>query len=1511
MKKALKILGIIIAVILLLLAAGAVALQSPRIQKAVAEKLIDRFGGFIKGNVTFDGIAIKPFNALVIENVLITEENPRDTFFSASWISARFSLKGLLKKEGLHFDDVHVKDGVMNLVVEPSDSLRQRKKGQTNLERVFNMTDSRKKSGKTPGDIFDIKKVQLDNFTFRMINLPAWERHSNMGHRIPSGSIDWDDMEIVADIRGHDMAMSGKVMTAVADRITLRERSGLVIDNISGKVSAGGGKTVIEDLRIQNEDTDIDIPLFQMLYGNQKNFNKFVNNVRIVADIRESIVDFKTIGYFAPALKNKPFRAKIQGKVDGPVQEFGLNSLHFQDLGSGVSGNIGLKMNDVLHFNDMDLDFSLSDFRFTTASLGKFIKEWAPGAKIDIGHLAPGETFIFNGTGSGKLDNLSIKGTLKDRNSGTCGVDIRLKDLVSKESPLRINGGIRTDSFDLGRFALPGKLGKVTARIHADAVLGEGQPKVRIDSAIVSRLNLFGYDYTGIKATGTYSGNAFDGRIVCHDPNLDFMFQGLFNLSGKTQNAAYQFYANIGYADLHALNLDSREVSKVSVHTNANFIRMGRGDMIGDINIADLVFENSLGPHNIGDISVKSHSNDQIHRIRFNSEFAEGTYLSSESLGSTIKYAKSITIDKELPSLQKSSREASAEAPKPSSAELNFIFRDSRDLFSFIKPGVYIAENTTLRMKLSEEGNLEGVIASPRLAFKDKYIKDMAMSLGNKNGGLSADIAGSEIKISSIQLLNSTLMMLADDDHLGLGFAYDNETDDINKGEIYLTADLSRDSSDSLVVVGKALPSNIYINGDGWGLTSGDIVFKHGDISVGSLLAASDEQTLSIDGGFSPSKRDTLTVDLSKFDISAFNAFLKQDLALKGQATGKAMLTSPSKPSPGILVSISCDSTEIASHKAGLVNISSNWNEEHRRFDVNVSNLLEGKTDFDIGGWFNPSDKSLSLSADLEGMELGYAAPMVKSIFSRMEGDLHGKVMASGTFDRLSVASEGLMLSDGLLEIAFTKVPYHLSGPVSISDRGLSFNGVTIRDSHEGRGNVSGGISWNRFKDMSLGLGIQFDRMLCLNLGESDNPSFYGNVTGTGGINISGPFNDIVLDIEATTAGGGNLHIPLGNSSISRNHKFLTFYEPPKEIVLDPYELMMDNYVYSVKKPSDLDVKLRVNATPEVTVYVEIDKSSGNILSGNGNGRIEIESRSSNNLFTINGSYNLTGGNYHLSALNLANRDFTLKEDSSIRFNGDIMDSDLDIKGLYTTKASLSNLIPEVTVRRNVECGINITDKLSNPRINLTIDVPDLDPATHAQVESALNSEDKIQKQFIYLLIANQFLPQDESGVVNDSNLLYSNVSSIMSNQLNTIFQKLDIPVDLGLTYESSEHYNDIFDVAVSTQLFNNRVIVNGTIGNRQYSRGTQNQDVVGDLDIEIKLNRTGTFRLNLFSHSVDQYTNYLDNSQRNGAGITWQKEFNSLSRKKENPLNTGNDVILNIGEDGKTIATPDEEDER
>ena len=94
--------------------------------------------------------------------------------------------------------------------------------------------------------------------------------------------------------------------------------------------------------------------------------------------------------------------------------------------------------------------------------------------------------------------------------------------------------------------------------------------------------------------------------------------------------------------------------------------------------------------------------------------------------------------------------------------------------------------------------------------------------------------------------------------------------------------------------------------------------------------------------------------------------------------------------------------------------------------------------------------------------------------------------------------------------------------------------------------------------------------------------------------------------------------------------------------------------------------------------------------------------------------------------------------------------------------------------------------------------------------------------------------------------------------------------------YQQNQQGTDFYDVSVSTELFDNRVVVYGSVGNRQYSGNTEG-DMVGDLDIDVKLDKAGSVRLNMFSHSADDYTNYLDYSQRNGVGITWQREFSSF----------------------------------
>ena len=152
-----------------------------------------------------------------------------------------------------------------------------------------------------------------------------------------------------------------------------------------------------------------------------------------------------------------------------------------------------------------------------------------------------------------------------------------------------------------------------------------------------------------------------------------------------------------------------------------------------------------------------------------------------------------------------------------------------------------------------------------------------------------------------------------------------------------------------------------------------------------------------------------------------------------------------------------------------------------------------------------------------------------------------------------------------------------------------------------------------------------------------------------------------------------------------------------------------------------------------------------------------------------------------------------------------------------------------------------------------------------------------------YLVIL-EYPKNDFSVKVNPNNIIHicseppneiSKYRQYANKKVALIFNQLDIPLDFSFNYQPGQNGRDIFDAAISAQLFDNRVIVNGNIGSSRYTN--QNSDVVGDIDVEIKLDDKGRFRAKAFSHSADQYSNYLDNSQRSGVGLVYQEEFNSF----------------------------------
>lgn len=1483
MNTALKIFRFLLALLLVLVATLLVAMQIPSFQTFIARKAVEKLEQKMDGTITFESLKLKPFNALVAKDVTVLDKHPYidpdgrlapvDTFFHAGTIVATFSLRSLLDPDGIYLDRAYVRNGVFALALEPEGN---------NLLRIFGLNGDKDKPKKPKeekeGKAFHIRHVELKNFRYVMENFQGAAQDVAKGEPFPQPhGIDWDNMDCAVNIKGRDFRISGGYISGTADEMNIREKSGYQILSMSGRAKVGHGQTLVRDMKMTDLWTRLDLPLYSMTYENTASFNDFVAKVRLRGIVKHSMVSFRSISYFAPSLKDMDLLVNLENAdVDGYVNDLHVKDAVFREMHSDVGGTADVTLLGIPDSQSMMLDVHARPLRFTTDGIGRFLKGLSPSTKLDLSKWARGMALSFSGRAHGPMNRLAIQGTVQTP-TGSLSADADIRNLTDKARALTLGGTVRTDELDLGSILGVSALGPCTMRTTLNAVLGKGDISARIDSLNIDRLTAMGYAYSGIAANGTYANDSFDGKLVCNDPNLNFLFQGTASLSPASRNAVYKFYANLGYADLNALQLDKRGTSKMSAQIMANYMVADNIDILGDLDITDLVLEDARGRHQIGDISLSSHANENLKRMVLNAKFMDGSFSGSQSIVSFIKDIQKLTLCRDLPALAG----CSDEGWTGEQYRLNLRFHDSRDLLSFIKPGAYIADSTSLSLDIARDGSLKTSLQSPRLALGKTYLRKAKLEADNLHGCINGSLTGSEFSVGSLRFQNSAFLLFADDNHLGLGATYDNEKEKTDKGEFYATALFSRDEQDSLAIRANILPSNVYFDGVGWNISPAVLDYSHKSLSLTEPVSATSmNQSISIAGGISPHRRDTLSLKMDHFDIGILGSLMKPDFDLSGQATGRALVTSPTASGMALLMNLRCDSTYIASHPAGDLEVSSIWDDESKLFRILCRNDLDGQRNIDLRAGFSPKKRMLKADLNLDSFEAGYAAPLLEGILSDLEGKLSGHIHAEGSLDQLELSSENLRIDNSTLALDFTGVPYHVYGPLHLTRQGVFFDTLTLRDEKKGSGTLDGALTFGGPGGMAADLHIQIENMEALRTTEKDNSSFYGNVSANGRVSLTGPLNALLLDINASSVGDGSFHIPLDTGSTAGKNDLLSFREPARVVYIDPYEEFLRPTKSKDGEASDMRIRLNIQANQDIQALIELDKDAGNILSARGNGQIQLDLRPRTNLFQINGDYTLSSGSFNYNALGFTNRLFKIDNGSSIRFVGDLMESDLDIGATYSTKTSVGTLIADtssVSTRRLVNCHIQITDKLKNPELNFSIDVPDIDPATRTRVESALNTDDKIQKQFLSLLISGSFMPDEQSGIVNNTNLLYSNLAEVMATQLNTILERLDIPLDLGLTYQESAGGTNIFDVAVSTQLFNNRVLVNGTLGNRQKMSASSSSDVVGDLDIEIKLDRPGQFRLKLFSHSADDYTNYLDYSQRNGVGITWQREFSSF----------------------------------
>ena len=443
LKKFLKIVWLTFVALTAVFLAAILAIQLPQVQTYVSEKVAGSLAGKLDGDISFDKIHLKPFNALVIKNLTVTDRNPviegADTLFRAEYIIARFSFRGLFGNNGLHIGRAYVSNAEMMLVVEED---------RVNLTRIFRIPPPPEGRQKNVRHVFDIRRASIYNMKFRLRNsIRDSLEYTGYG-------IDWNDIEVNdINIEARRLDLTGNVMTGVLDFMSFTEKSGYVCNSLSGKATVGNGKSIIEEIRLSDPWSDIYIPSYVMSYARPDYFADYVSKVRMDGNIGNTALDMKTLSYFASGLEGIAMKAELSGKISGTVDD-----LTFREMDISTSDGMKLVFGGRLSgLPDMDrakVSLEIEEMKTTSESLDATIRSFAGGTETGIGKWAEGVDFTLKGKAEGSPDNLNADISLY-AGSGYLGTVMNIRNLLSDTGQAAFSGRIRTHDLDLGGIVIP------------------------------------------------------------------------------------------------------------------------------------------------------------------------------------------------------------------------------------------------------------------------------------------------------------------------------------------------------------------------------------------------------------------------------------------------------------------------------------------------------------------------------------------------------------------------------------------------------------------------------------------------------------------------------------------------------------------------------------------------------------------------------------------------------------------------------------------------------------------------------------------------------------------------------------------------------------------------------------------------------------------------------------------------------------------------------------------------
>jgi len=1333
-----------VLVILLLILAAFIFIETPAGQNWLAKKITKKFSRELQTKITFKHISFSLFNKLNLEDFLL-EDQHRDTLLFAGKLQVRIT-DWFFLKDTVELKYIGLENAVANL--KRTDSVWN----YQFIADYFTPSSSTSSApSKKSGISFNLKKLRLRNVVF--LQKDGW---TGQDMTAAVGDMQMDANDISLDKRTIDIVSLNLVKPLFSIyNYPAKRNPGQKKDTVLLNSSAA-----IDSLLKWNPDGwTMKIASFQITNGSFKNGKQDhqsapdyfdpqnIDFVNINGQFRNLTLDKDTFSA-RMVLSTKERSGLIVKSMKSDVK-INPQGMFFDDLDLRTNSSI-LRKSFSMTYDDMD---DLSDFLVKVRMDADL--DHSQINSSDIAFFAPElrswkKNISITGKISGTVSDISGRGLIINAGNSTyVNGDVVLSglpDINQTFIDFKSNDS-RTNYADVVRFVPAVKnitepdlaslgnihfTGSFTGFIHDFVTFGvintnlgtvksdlnmklpQGKEPIYSGNIATSRFQLGKFIHSSqvglISFSGVVHGHGFTVNTLSADlkaniGELEFkgyryhnivtngklekqLFNGFFSINDSNLQATLNGLININgpqsqfdfVADVQTAKLQSLNFTKDNVNFNGRF----------NLNFTGNNIDNFLGTARITQANLLK--NDQ--RLTFDSLIVHSDYVNgirNLSVNSN-EFDGNITGDFSI-----------ADLPNAIQLFLNKYYP------SYIKPPSQVIPRQNFKFDLvtRQVDELVHMFDKNLSGFNDSKIEgslDLAQNQLQltakvpqfKYGNLSfsnTNIRG-EGTLSRLSLNGSVQNILANDSlslpNSSFSILAENDSSQIKLSTASTQAVSKANLNASVITYNDGVKinfdtSSFVLNTKTWTIDKGgELSFRSNTMASGEVVLHESNQSIKLKTV--PSEEGSwndLLVDLTNVNIGDISPYFIPRDRLEGLLSGSGKIENPGSKMTAT-GDFKTEFFRFNGDSIGQLNINqiSYDNQKDGNLKFVVTNPdKEHRVNASANIYLKGEHDDNLIAVETNEYQLNFLESFLGSLFSDIKGYATAKLDIKGNLNALDYVGTA-HLHDAGLKLKFTQVFYKIKdADVQLKEHELDLGTIKLIDTLTGgTATLSGSIYHDSWKNMNFDLDARID---------------------------SKPITLLNTDISDNTSFYGHA---VGTGSMilvgSDNDLYMTVDAKSSEtdsshIVIPPtrsraselaeflverthgYTMSDSQSAASINKMTfDIDL----TADPHTTIEVILDETTGDVVKGRGRGSLNIHSATDEPL-TLNGNFDIEDGSYLFTFQSFFKRPFELRKgsDNFIRWNGDPNDATIHFDAQYTAEnvsfAPLASSIPGVDSR--------------------------------------------------------------------------------------------------------------------------------------------------------------------------------------------------------------------------------------